>query len=205
MSPITHFLASWSLADATGLRGRDRSLVTWCGVLPDVDGLGVVVDLANRVSGRPDSWYFGQYHHALLHGIFAAIAIPLVLAHFAANRIRVFLVGVAAVHLHFLCDIVGSRGPGTDDVWPLRYLAPFSDRWTVQWSGQWPLNAWPNIAFTIVLLAFAFYRAINGGYSPVGVFSARADCAFVQAVQSRWRVVGGRTPTPPPPSARRRR
>lgn len=38
MSPITHFLASWTLAD----------------------GLGVLVDAANKVLGRPDSWYFGE-------------------------------------------------------------------------------------------------------------------------------------------------
>jgi hypothetical protein len=193
MSPITHFLASWSLADVSGLRGRDQSLVTWCGVLPDVDGLGVVVDGANKLLGRPDSWYFGQYHHALMHGVFAALLIPLALSCLAAKRLRVFLVGVATVHLHFLCDIVGSRGPGLDDVWPLPYLAPFSQRLTFQWSGQWPLNAWPNIAFTILLLAFGFYRAVQGGYSPVGVISTRADRAFVQAVQSRWRSVTTRS------------
>jgi hypothetical protein len=103
-------------------------------------------------------------------------------------------VGVVAVHLHYLCDIVGSRGPGADDIWPLRYLAPFSERLTVQWSGQWPLNAWPNIVLTILLLAFGFYRAANGGYSPVGVFSTKADRAFVQAVRARWHTITGRAP-----------
>jgi LexA-binding, inner membrane-associated putative hydrolase len=189
MSPITHFLASWSLADVTGLRGRDQALVTWCGVAPDLDGLGVVVDLANSALGRPESWHYGRFHHALLHGLPAAIAIPLMLALFATNRLRMFLVGVAAVHLHFLCDIVGSRGPGVGDVWPLAYLAPFSQRSTVQWAGQWPLNAWPNIAFTLVLIAYAFHRAVEAGYSPVGVFSKRADRAFVETVQARWRAL----------------
>lgn len=192
MSPITHFLASWSLADVTGLRGRDRSLATWCGVLPDADGLGVLADGVNKLLGRPDSWYYGQYHHAVLHGVFAAIAIPLVFALFATRRLRMFVVAVATIHLHYLCDLVGSRGPGLDDLWPLPYLAPFSDRLTVEWSGQWPLNAWPNVLFTILLMAFGFYRAVQGGDSPVGVFSARADRAFVQAVQSRWRAVRGR-------------
>jgi inner membrane protein len=195
MSPITHFLASWSLADATGLRGRDQALVTWCGVLPDADGVGVVVDGLNKLLGRPDSWYYGQFHHAVLHGVFAAIAIPLALSFFAASRLRTFLVGVVAVHVHYLCDIVGSRGPGADDIWPLPYLAPFSERLTVQWSGQWPLNAWPNIAFTVALLAFVFYRTVSGGYSPVGIVSARADHVFVKAVQSRWRVLRGHAPS----------
>lgn len=188
MSPITHFLASWTLAELTGLRGRDRTLATCCGVVPDADGLGVLIDGANKILGRPDSWYFGEYHHALLHGLLAAIAIPLALSVFATRRLRMFVVGVVAVHLHFLCDFLGSRGPGADDIWPLHYLAPFSERWTIQWSGQWELNAWPNITLTILLLAFAFHRAIAAGYSPVGVFSGRADVAFVHAVQTRWRM-----------------
>ena len=189
MSPITHFLASWTLADVCRLRGRDQALVTWSGVLPDADGLSVLVDGANRLLGRPDTWLFGEYHHGLLHGLLAAIAIPLALSFFAANRLRTFLVGCAAVHLHFLCDIVGSRGPGSDDVWPIRYLAPCSDRLSIQWSGQWPLNGWPNILFTVVLLAYGFRRAVISGYSPVGVFSSGADRAFANAVQNRWRAL----------------
>jgi hypothetical protein len=153
-----------------------------------------VLDVGNKILGRPDSWYFGEYHHALLHGLFAAIAIPLALSVFAARRFRMFAVGVVAVHLHFLCDILGSRGPGADDVWPLHYLAPFSDRWTVQWAGQWQLNAWPNITFTVLLMGFAFYRAIADGYSPVGVFSTRVDRVFVQAVQTRWQTLGWGAP-----------
>jgi hypothetical protein len=187
MNPITHFLASWASADAAGLEGRDRALVSLCGVAPDLDGLGVVVDGANHLLGRPDSWYFGQYHHALLHGLPAAILIPGVATLFARNRLRAFVMGCGVVHLHFLCDLLGSRGPGVDDLWPLPYLAPFSNRVTFQWAGQWPVNAWPNIAFTVALIAYSFYRAVKSGYSPVGVFSAAGDRAFVAAVQQRWR------------------
>jgi hypothetical protein len=149
--------------------------VTWCGVLPDADGLGLLVDGANRLLGRPGSWYYGEYHHALLHGLFAA------------HRLRMFVVGLLAAHLHFLCDIVGSRGPGPDDLWPLPYLAPFSERWTVQWAGQWPLNAWPNVVLTLALIAYAFFRASRSGYSPVGLISANADRVFVETVRARSR------------------
>ena len=175
------------MADSLRLRARDRALATWCGVLPDADGLGVLLDGANRILGRAGSGYYGEYHHAVLHGVFAAVAIPLVLSFFAANRLRMFAVGVLAVHLHFLCDVVGSRGRGADDLWPLPYLAPFSQRLTVQWSGQWPLDAWPNMLFTLLLIAFAFSRAIDAGYSPVGVFGAGADRVFVETVRNRWR------------------
>ena len=187
MTPVTHFLASWAVADTLGLRTRDLTLATLCGILPDADGLGLLVDGVDRVLGRPDSWYYGQYHHALLHGLPAAVAIPLALSFFAVRRVRLFVIGLVVAHVHFLCDVVGSRGPGADDIWPLPYLAPLSDRLTMHWSGQWPLNAWPNIVFTLFLIGFAFFRAIVSGYSPVGVFSTGADRAFVKTVRNRWR------------------
>ena len=189
MSPITHFLASWSLADALRLRARDLALATWCGVLPDADGLGALADAVNRLLGRPDSWYYGQYHHALFHNLFAAVAIPLVLSIFAVNRLRFFVLGLFGVHLHFLCDVIGSRGPGADDIWPLPYFAPFSERATIQWPGQWPLNAWPNIVFTALLIFYVLFGSVRSGYSPVGIFSTRADRAFVRAVRNRWRAL----------------
>jgi inner membrane protein len=195
MSPITHFLASWSVADVLRLRARDLTLATLCGILPDADGLGVLVDGANRLLGQPDSGYYGQYHHALLHGLPAAVAIPLTLSFFAVDRARLFVVGFVAVHLHFLCDVAGSRGPSADDIWPLPYLAPFSDRLTIHWSGQWQLSAWPNIAFTLILIGFVFVRAITSGYSPIGVFSAGADRAFITTVRNRWRAIRGESPS----------
>ena len=161
--------------------------MTWCGVLPDIDGIGLVIDGANHLLGRPDNWYYGIYHHAILHGLFAALLLPAILCIFAIKRLKVFLAGVLAVHLHLLCDLVGSRGPAADDVWPLHYLAPFSHQATFQWSGQWPLNAWQNIAFTVLLLAYAFVRACRSGYSPVEIVSLRADSAFVEIVRNRWR------------------
>jgi hypothetical protein len=189
MSPITHFLASWTAADTGRLRGRDAALATWCGLLPDADGAGLIVDIANRVLGRSHSYYYWQYHHAVLHGLFGALVIPLALCTLARNRLRMFMIGVVAVHLHLLCDAVGSRGPGAEDLWPIPYLAPFSRHWTIQWVGQWPLDAWPNFAFTVVLLVYVFARAIRSGYSPVGMFSERADRVFVYTVKNRWRTV----------------
>ena len=187
MSPITHFLASWALADALRLRLRDLALATWCGVLSDVDGLGILADGVNQLLGRSSSWYYGQYHRALLHNVLAAVALPLILSIFAANRLRMFVLGLVAVHLHFLGDIVGSRGPGAHDFWPLPYLSPFSEHGTILWPGQWPLDAWPNIVLTMLLIFYVLFRSVHSGYSPVGVFSTRADCAFVRAVRNRWR------------------
>ena len=53
MSPITHFLASWNLAQLCRLSPRDRLLVTVAGVAPDLDGLGIVGDLLTRRASQP--------------------------------------------------------------------------------------------------------------------------------------------------------
>ena len=45
MSPITHGLLSWAIADRLGLQSRDRNLVAWAGVLADIDGLGLLGDI----------------------------------------------------------------------------------------------------------------------------------------------------------------
>jgi inner membrane protein len=187
VNPITHLLATWSLAEASRLEARDRAIVTWVGLSPDLDGLGAIPDVVARVLGHGDPAFYGRYHHLLLHGLFGAVLLPAIAMAFARRRLAVFLWGVAAVHLHLACDLVGSRGPAPEDVWPIHYLAPFTETLTLSWSGQWPLNAWQNVLFTLVLLAFAFVRAATVAHSPVSLFSSRAHKAFVTAVQRRWR------------------
>ena len=189
MNPITHFLASWTAAANVVPDRRDQSLITWAGVLPDVDGLGAVVDAGQALLGRPGSGHYGDYHHQLLHGLPGAVVIPAVLAFWGVRRIRVLVFGFFAVHLHLLFDLIGSRGPGPEDIWPLWYLAPFSDEPVFLWLGQWPLNAWPNVVFTVLLLAYALWAAIARGRSPVGVFSATADARVVTTLRTRWEAV----------------
>ena len=46
MSPVTHLLLSWSFSSFFPFDGRDRVLVTNAGVVPDVDGAGMLWDLA---------------------------------------------------------------------------------------------------------------------------------------------------------------
>lgn len=186
MSPITHLLVSWTLADATCRDARERAIVTWAGVLPDVDGLAVLADLASGLLGHGGTFFYPRYHHMLIHGLPAALAFAALAAVLATRRARTALLAFLAVHLHLLCDLVGSRGPGADDLWPIAYLEPLSSRLTVTWAGQWPLNAWPNLALTVLLLALVFVRAVRRGYSPLGLVSRRADAAFVAALRGRF-------------------
>ena len=192
MNPITHLLASWSLAEVSGLDLRDRAIVTWVGAAPDLDGLGAITDTASRLLGYGDPALYERIHHVLLHGLFGSLLLPAIGLAFARRRLATFLWGIVAVHLHLACDLVGSRGPTTDDIWPVHYLGPFSEAVTLAWSGQWPLNAWPNIVFTLGLIAFVFVRAASVGHSPVSLFNTTAHEAFVTAVQGRWRQIKGR-------------
>jgi hypothetical protein len=56
----------------------------------------------------------------------------------------------------------------------------------ITWSGQWVLNAWPNILLTVALLALVLTRAVRRGYSPLGLVSRRADTVLVSTLRARF-------------------
>jgi hypothetical protein len=187
MSPITHFLASWIVAATTTDNPRDCRLVTLAGMAPDLDGLGLVLDLVkNAVNHTESFYYYQQYHHSLLHGIAGAGLIAVVFAALARRRWRVFVFALFVFHLHLLCDFLGSRGPEAGDVWPIFYLAPFSNYPMWLWHGQWRLDGWQNQLISVALLAWSFRLAIGRGQSFVGVFSRRGDAAVVATLR-KWR------------------
>jgi len=184
-------MASWVVAAKTTDNLRDRRLVALAGILPDLDGAGMLVDFARQALHRGDDFfYYQRYHHFLLHGILGAVLIGLGLMCFAQRRGRVFLLAFLMAHLHFVCDLLGSRGPTPLDFWPIHYLAPFTYEWTWIWKHQWALDAWPNRILTLALLAWCLALAVRTGDSVVGVFHRRADEVFVAVVRGwarRWR------------------
>lgn len=190
MSPVTHLLASWCLAEASGLEDRDRAIIAWAGVAPDLDGLGIVADTACRLAGWAGPGLYEAYHHVLFHGLWGALLFSVAGAAMARRRLRTFLWAMAAVHLHLVCDLAGSRGPGAGHVWAVEYLSPASRALTFSWAGQWPLNGWPNVLFTAALMAFVFWRAAGAGRSPASLVSRRAHEAFVAAVRGRMGRMG---------------
>jgi inner membrane protein len=188
MNPITHILSGWALAELSvpKLTWREKTLITSAAVLPDIDGLGLIAELATRDSSRPLLWWT-EYHHVLGHNLMFAVAVAFLAFVMAAHASRklVAVFALVAVHLHIVGDLVGSRGPDNYQ-WPIPYLYPFTDAVQLTWSGQWYLNAWPNILITIVLLALTASTAWRRGYSIVGIVSARANEAFVQVLRSRF-------------------
>src|SRR5438105_4506297 len=86
MSPITHFLMGWAVANsAPGLGKWERAMVTWASVVPDLDGLGIVAEKLTRNSSHPLNWW-SDYHHVLGHNVGFALIIAAIAAVFAKQK-----------------------------------------------------------------------------------------------------------------------
>lgn len=180
----THFFASWMLAATPGLSRRERGLICFAGVAPDLDGLGLIAELATANAARTLAWY-SDYHHVLGHNLLFALAVTLLAWSLARRRAATATLAFLAFHLHLLGDLAGSRGADGYQ-WPLPYLWPFSDAVQLTWSGQWMLGAWQNTVLTVVLVLATVYLAWRLGYSPVGLGSEKADGVFVDTLRRRF-------------------
>lgn len=182
MSPITHLLLSWTVAEAAPLPRRDRALVTLAGLAPDLDGAGILLDWA--VGRHPGVGAYATYHHVLAHNLLAGCGLALLVFALARRRAWAAALSLVTFHLHLLGDLLGSGGPG-GSLWSLSYLYPFSQR-TSTWSGQWELNAWPNLLLTALLLTWVFAVALRRGRTPLELLSARADARVVACLRARF-------------------
>ena len=93
--------------------------MTLSGVVPDIDGLGVIAEMATETSSNPVFWW-SEYHHILCHNIGFGSALALVVALSASRRTCTTLLAVLAFHLHLAADLVGSRGPDGYP-WPMSF------------------------------------------------------------------------------------
>jgi membrane-bound metal-dependent hydrolase YbcI (DUF457 family) len=188
MSPVTHFLTGWVIANCTKLNRRERAIVTLACVAPDLDGLGIIPELLTRNTSHPLLW-FTLYHHAL-HTLAFAFVVAVVAFALAHRRWKIAALAFLSFHIHLLEDVLGSRGPEGYQ-WPIPYLSPFSSSLQLTWSGQWGLNAWPNVAITVALLAITLGMAWRRGFSPLEMISLKADSAFVTALRNRFHFHAG--------------
>jgi len=185
VSPITHFLTSWLVANIGDLEVKEQAAITLAGVTPDLDGVGIVAEYLTRESDRPLEWY-SNYHHVLGHNlVFGLLAAGAALA-FSKRRWKTSALCFVSFHIHLLCDLAGSRGPDGFQ-WPIKYLFPLSSTFQLSWNGQWELNAWPNFALTAAALLLTLQLAFKRGRSPLAIFSRSADQAVVKALRDRFR------------------
>ena len=164
---------------------RDKRLVVLAGIAPDIDGIGIVVDFGTRIFGIAETNFYQNWHRLYGHSIFAALAIAAAVFMLADRKFLAAIFAFLNVHLHLLCDIVGSRGTTSQDIWGIYYLSPLSN-WEISWNNQWPLAGWQNMLISIILLSIAFHRGTHIGYSPVAIFSSRGDPAFVNILR-KWK------------------
>lgn len=182
MSPITHLLLGWSVATTTAsLSPRERAMIALAGVVPDIDGIGVIWDLVSRSRGFD---LYQRYHHVFGHNLFFGLLAAACGLLLGIRKRAIAALMLVSFHLHLLGDIIGSRGE-KDDFWAVPYFWPLSSR-DYSWTGQWPLNGWQNVLITAVLLALMFYVAVKRGHSPVEMVSSRADQAFVRTLRERF-------------------
>lgn len=170
MHPTTHLMVSWVAGHRLSDR-RDRRLVTWAGVAPDLDGLSLL--------GGVEA--YGTWHHVLGHGIVAALLVVGVAAAWARDRWRVAALAVVTFHLHLLCDFVGS---GVS--WGIVYWYPFSDEEYLS-PIRWDLNSWQNVAVTATVLFLAGWIALRDGRTFAEAFlPVRWDIQIVDALRRRF-------------------
>jgi inner membrane protein len=198
MSPLTHLVGSWLVAVATTNNPRDRKLVALAGVLPDVDGLGVVPDLIKSwASGKECAFqYYQQYHHVLLHGWPGAIVVSLLLTIFVREHWRTWLLCLLTFHLHLLCDLIGSRGPEPGDLWPICYSEPLFRHPIWFWKHQWKLDGWQNQIIFLILFLGSIGIATKKGFWFMEVISERLDSVFVNVLRKWQRNLFGATSPP---------
>ena len=171
-------MISWFVAEANGLdEARDRRIVAWAGLMPDVDVLAYLGALAyyrlDKELAFENVWkvvhhrYTHNLSFVLLTGIVAYVLASR--AHGNTSRMRVAMLAMLVSALHNFCDIVGG-GP----TWPIFPLWPLSGMtFHAEWS--WTIGEWPNIVILVALLAGTLLYGRVVGRSPVECFGDRAD------------------------------
>lgn len=211
MSPVTHFLAGWVLAEGWSasrrgpLRRREKAMIVAAAVAPDIDGLGIIPELLTRHTSHPLLW-FSEYHHSLHTLAFAVVVAvaaylvsgskfafgPSILGQaIPSHPITTAMLAFFSFHLHLFCDLIGARGP-EGYPWPIPYLKPCSNSLQLTWHGQWPLNGWENFVITGALLLATFWLAWRNGSSPLELVSSKWNTALVEVLRSRFPARAGK-------------
>ena len=190
MQGPSHLLLSWYFADAAGVAtSRDRRIVAWAGLAPDIDVLAYAAALVyyrlDKDLAFENVWRV--IHHKYTHGLAFVLltgALAWWLAANRATRARVALLAMVASALHVFCDLVAG-GP----TWPVYPLWPVSDlAWSATWS--WTIGEWPNLAILFACLAGMFAYAKFAARSPLECFGDRADAWFVRIATQAPRAAG---------------
>ena len=166
----SHLAISWLIGARLDSR-RDRVLVAWAGVAPDLDALAAL-------------WgeeAYGRWHHVLSHGIVAALLCAGLISFFSHRKLPVFFLALCSFHMHLVCDLLGS---GT--VWPIVYGFPISSYEFFTPYG-WPLASWQNVSITFICFLMIGRIAISKGATFAECFLPLSwDKKIVEALRNRF-------------------
>ena len=165
-----HLAISW-LAGHKLEHRRDRRLVAWAGVVPDLDALSLLWGVGA----------YSQYHHVLTHGLVAGLVTAGLWMAFGRQRWKVLALSLAVFHLHLLCDLVGSGVEG--EHWSISYLFPFS-RKEILFPWGWDLSSPQNAFVWLAAVAATAWIALRRGRTFGETFlTARADGAVAEVLR----------------------
>lgn len=183
MQGPSHLMLSWYFAEAAGVdTPRDRRVVAWAGLAPDVDVLAYVGAIVyyrlDKDLAFENVWQVA--HHRYTHGLFFVLATGVVawfIASKGPERVRVALLAMLASAIHNFLDVVAG-GP----TWPIYPYWPLTDfKWGVPWS--WTIGEWPNVVVLFVCLAGMLLYAKTMGRSPMECFGDRASAWLTRTVR----------------------
>lgn len=170
MHPPSHLVISWMVGHRLPER-RDRRLVAWAGMAPDLDGVTLLAGA--------DA--YGHWHHVLGHGIMAAVLVTVLMTAFARDRLKVAALAFVSFHIHLFFDLLGS---GVH--WGIVYFWPFSELKLFS-PYRWELASWQNGAITAVALLICLRLAlVHGRTFAETVLPAKADDAVVETLRRRF-------------------
>ena len=146
---LTHIGLGWILANVLPGSRKDRWLIVLAGVLPDLDGTGI---LWSRTAYEATHRAMG---HSLLFGLLL-VAIAIVRGD---APWRTAALTAISFHLHLVLDVVGTGGL------PIRYFWPLSD-WGWSYRGHWVLASWQNGLVMAATLAGVVWIAWRNAAAP---------------------------------------
>jgi len=136
---LTHAGIGWIVASLGPGPRKDRWLIVLAGLLPDLDGIGIL-------------WSEQVYlstHRVVGHGLPLGLVLMGAVVALAERRWISGALAAVSFQLHVLLDVVGTGGP------PIRYLWPFSS-WGLTYGGHWILASWQNaLVMGLTLLGVA--------------------------------------------------